>query len=185
MSLFLIYNVAKFLLFIDKLQDLLCYGLHAPYRGMIEFFVNILELDIGNAVMAADHLSRFYNFFSQLAINDEYDFDVGVPLLGLLAQVSQCRTIGKEVGLSKIIILIIAQFCSRPVIVGAAKDENHIRAAKAWQSGDKRPAAIVLVIVSMVADCGTAVGVVLLNEAARLIDDLPPPGLGHVVNISS
>ena len=108
MSLFLIYNVAKFLLFIDKLQDLLCNGPHAPYSGMIEFFVNILELDIWNAVMAADHLSRFYNFFSQLAINDEYDFDIGVPLLGLLAQVSQCGTIGIEVGLSEMIILIIA-----------------------------------------------------------------------------
>ena len=57
MSLFLIYHVAKFLLFIDKLQDLLCDCLHSFYRGMIEFFVNILELDIWNAIMTADHLS--------------------------------------------------------------------------------------------------------------------------------
>ena len=57
MPLFLIYNVAKFLLFIDEVQDLLCDCPHSFYRGMIEFFVNILELDIWNAVMTADHLS--------------------------------------------------------------------------------------------------------------------------------
>ena len=135
--------------------------------------------------MTTDDLSRFHKLFLQLTIDDEIDFDIGVPLLGLLEQVSQCGTVGVEVIPGKMIILILTQFCPRPVVIGAAKDEYNIRAAQARQSGDKRPGAIVLIIVSVVADCGTTVGVVLLDEAARLIDDLPPPGLGHVVNIGS
>ena len=135
--------------------------------------------------MVTNHFGRFLKIFIQYVIDDKEDPDIGIPLLCLHEQVSQCRTIGVEVGVSKIIILIIAQFCPSPVVIGGSKDKNHIRAAQSRQSGDKRPVAVIFIVVAVVADRSTAVGVVLLDEAASLIDDLPPPGLGDIAHIGS
>ncbi len=135
--------------------------------------------------MVTNNYGRFLKIFIQYVIDEKEDPDIGIPLLCLLEQVSQCGTIGEKVGLVEIIVLIIAQFCPCPVVVGGSKDENHIRASQARQSGDKRPVAVIFIVVAVVADRCTAVGVVLLNEAASLIDDLPPPGLSDIFHIGS
>ena len=93
--------------------------------------------------MVTNNFGRFLKIFIQYVIDEKEDSDIGIPLLCLLEQVSQCGTIGVEVGLSEIIILIIAQFCPSPIVVGGSKDENHIRAAQARQSGDKRPVTVI------------------------------------------
>ena len=135
--------------------------------------------------MVTNNFGRFLKIFIQDIIDEKEDPDIGIPLLCLLEQVSQCGTIGEEIGLREIIILIIAQFCPSPVVIGGSKDENYIRAAQARQSGDKRPVTVIFIVVSVVADRCTAVRVVLLDEVARLTDDLPPPGLSDIVHIGS
>ena len=92
-------------------------------------FVNILQLDARNLIMATNFNTRTCDILTQLIIEQKIDMYIGITPLDVVKHISHSRAESVEISLRPPLIFIFTYRFTSPTVVGSTKDEKDIRAS--------------------------------------------------------
>ena len=133
--------------------------------------------------MLTDDSRRLHNLLTQFRILDKVDAGIGITGQSVVQQLGQRRTIRVEVGTFPVFIDVFAHLGTTPAVIGITEYQEDIRTTHTRQTGDKRTVAIVLVIIARIANGCATIRLILLQQVATFLHNLPPPRLAHVIDV--
>ena len=120
-----------------RLSHLLCDCLHTLCSGVSVTLFDVLELDAGDVVVLADGDGGFHDVGAEFAVDDEVDVNIRVTRQSIVEEFGEGGAVCVEVAALEVGILVIAHLCTRPTVVGTAKNQQNVGAADAGKPCDE------------------------------------------------
>lgn len=159
------------------IADLPADALHAFHRGMAPLFVDVVQADIGDAVVTAYTIHRLGDGVGQFGIRNVVNPGMRIMRNQVIEQVAESRTEIIEIVFLPIGILIMAQGRAGPTVVGASEKEYDVRIPQIGHAGDEGSVRVVFSIISGIADSRSGIGIVGVEPVAITVQQQLPPGL--------
>ena len=169
--------------FSEKLNDLLCHGLHARYGRMSPLLVDVMQFEQRDAIVPAYSPYTLVDRLLEVGVQHEEQFGLRILRLQVMAQLGHGRTEREEVLPGPVAILVVADGSSAPAVVGGGADEDDVGLTEVGETCEERAWCVVLAVVTCVAHRAATVGIDTLDLPSHALLHLPPPGLLHAVHV--
>ena len=156
---------------------------HSLDSWVTVLLVYVMKGDDRNLIGLADLFYWLVDLILQLWVQNEVDIYIRMALTEIGKQLRQGRTETVEVGTLPVAVLVIADRGIRPTVVRSAANQDDVRIAQQGSAVDEWTVAVILIAVAGVADGGTGIGIDVAHLVTTFLDNLPPPGLLHLVDI--
>jgi len=120
-----------------RLPHLLCNSLHTLSRWVSITLFDVLELDAGDGVVFADGEGGFHDVGAKFAVDNEVDVNIWVTRKSIVEEFGEGGAVRVEVAALEVGVLVVANLCARPTVVGTAKNQENIGAANAGKPRDE------------------------------------------------